>query len=320
MLAEESAELTHIGHGRQGAAWFAALDDRFLLPYETTGNEREHVMFRPLFADLLTLLVPVGVGLLAFIGGWFFRRWPRWLQIACLGVAAAVVTGGAVALVGPLPDDMSALVSLAGGSTVLLCWAALLMVGIAWAAPNRRFSTGFLACLAAVAGGLLFIEGSGPLWWRFGAPELDFNVPDSQGRLRQSSGLTCSPAAAAMLLHRYGVRASEGEMAYLAGTSLFGSDAPAMSRALNEKIRPNGWKAYAGHADYDQCLRRGVPFVAHVQRADLGHAVLVEQVSPDGVRIIDPIEGESKTLSRAGFELVWDGTVIWIDRRAELAP
>jgi uncharacterized protein len=181
-------------------------------------------------------------------------------------------------------------------------------------APNRRFSTGFLTCLAAIAGGLLFIESSGPLWWRFATPELYLNVPDSQGRLRQSSGLTCSPAAAAMLLHRYGIRASEGEMAYLAGTSLFGSDAPGMARALNEKVRPNGWKAFSGHASYDQSVWRGVPFLAHVQRADLGHAVLVEQVAPDGVRIIDPLEGESKQMSRAGFEQIWDGTVVWIDR------
>jgi hypothetical protein len=224
------------------------------------------------------------------------------------------MAGGIAEMAGLLPDNLTALQSLVGGATVLLCWAALLIFGIAWAAPNRRVSRGFLACLAAIAGALLVIESSGPLWWRFAAPELYLNVPDSHGRLRQSSGLTCSPAAAAMLLHRYGIRASEGEMAYLAGTSFFGSDAPGMARALNDKVRPNGWKAYWGHANYDQSLERGVPFLAHVQRADLGHAVLVEQVSPDGVRIIDPLEGESKHVSRAGFEQVWDGTVVWIDR------
>src|SRR5205814_8174959 len=108
--------------------------------------------------------------------------------------------------------------------------------------------------------------------------------------------------------------ASEGEMAYLAGTSLFGSAAPAMARALDAKVRPHGWSAHAGHADYDDCLRRGEPFVAHVRGRNTGHAVLVEQVSEDGVRIVDPIEGQPRAMPRAEFESIWDGTVVRIDR------
>jgi hypothetical protein len=89
-------------------------------------------MFRPLIVDLQTLLLPVGVGLLAFLGGRSFRRWPRWLQIGALGLAAVMVASGIAAMTGLLSDDITTLLSLVGGVTVLLCWAALLIFGIAW--------------------------------------------------------------------------------------------------------------------------------------------------------------------------------------------
>jgi hypothetical protein len=271
-------------------------------------------MLRPLILDVLALVLPLGVGALAFWGGRFFRRLPKVVRLGLVAGAVACVAGGAAAVAGVLPDGVGRAVSLVGGGTVLLAWVALLLLGAAWAAPDRRLSSGFLACLTALAGGLLVIEGSGPLWWRFGAPGLWENAPDAHGRLRQSSGLTCSPAAAAMLLHCYGISASEGEMAYLAGPSLFGSDAPAMARALAAKVRPHGWAVHAGHMDYAECVRRGGPFLVHVRGPDFGHAVLVEEVSEDGLRITDPLDGRPRRMSRGEFERVWDGTVIRIDR------
>jgi hypothetical protein len=271
-------------------------------------------MLRPLVLDILALLVPACVGALTFWGGRSLRRLPRVLQVGSVVLAVAVVAGGAASLAGLLPDRVGQLVSLAGGGTVLLSWAALLLLGIAWAAPDRCLSTAFLACLAALAGCLLVIESSGPLWWRFCAPELWQNTPDAHGNLLQSSGTTCAPAAAAMLLHRYGIPASEGEMAYLAGTSLFGSDAHALARALDAKVRPHGWRASAGHADYEECVRRGEPFVAHVRGPSFGHAVLVERASRDGVQVVDPVEGKPGRMSRDEFKRAWDGTVIRVDR------
>lgn len=273
-------------------------------------------MLRPLVFDILALVLPLFLGALAFWGGRSLRRLPGGLRVCFVGFAVVIVAGGAVSLAGLLPDAVGRLVSWVGGGTVLLSWAALLLLGVAWSAPGRRLSGGFLTGLAAVAGCLLLIEGSGPLWWRFAAPELWQNTPDSQGYLRQSSGLTCSPAAAAMLLRRHGIEASEGEMAYLAGTSLFGSDAYAMGRALSRKVRPHGWRAYAGHMSYEECVRRGEPFLAHVWGPDLGHAVLVERISREEVRIVDPLEGRPKRMPRGDFERVWDGTVVTVDRGA----
>lgn len=271
-------------------------------------------MLRPLVVDIWALAFPVGLGALAFWSGRRSYRWPRWVQAVLVASAIGIVAGGVAAIVKLLPDHVNAFVSRIGGGTVLLSWVALFLIGVVWSAPKRSQSPIFLGCVVFLTGCLLVIEGSGPLWWRYDAHDLWRNFPDAQGQLQQSSGTTCSPTAAAMLLHCYGIRASEGEMAYLAGTSLLGSDGPQMARALDRKIESQGWRAFSRHMTYDECVRRGEPFLAHVQGATLGHAVLVKRITPDGVEIIDPVEGKSGTMTRADFENVWDGTVVGIER------
>jgi hypothetical protein len=274
-------------------------------------------MLRPVGLDILGLLLPLVAGALAFWVGRRLRRWPVALATGMVALAVGLVILGGGSMARLLPDGLEQAISQAGGATILLSGVALLLLGVAWSAPARRISAGFLASLVALAGCLILIETSGPLWWRYCAAELWERVPDANGRLRQSSSVTCSPAAAAMLLHRYGIRASEGEMAYLAGTSLFGTDAPAMARALQEKVRERRWQARARHSGYAECVGRGEPFLAHLRGSDLGHAVLVEGVSWEQVEIVDPLEGSPRRLSREEFEGAWDGTVIEIVRRPE---
>jgi hypothetical protein len=274
-------------------------------------------MLRPLVLDVLALALPVGLGALAFVVGRSLHRLPKPVRIGSLLLAGAVIVGGAASLADVLPDRVDQTMTVVGGATVALCWAALLPIGVVWSAPKRSLSTGFLSCIVAVAGCLIVIEGGGRLWWRFAAPELGRNVPDAHGYLRQSSGLTCAPAAAAMLLHCHGIRASEGEMAYLAGTSLFGSDAWQTAAALDQKARPAGRRAVIHHARYDESVGTGEPFVAHVQGQSTGHAVLVKAISPQGVEVVDPVDGFPKRLPRAEFEAIWDGTVVAVVRGAE---
>src|SRR5262249_47964863 len=154
----------------------------------------------------------------------------------------------------------------------------------------------------------------GRLWWRFAAPELWERTADAGGSLQQSSGLTCSPAAAVMLLHRHGIPTSEGEMAYLAGTSLFGTDAPSMCRALQAQGGPFCFRAEARRTDYEECRRDGSPFIAHVQRDLLGHAILVERMDAEWVGVVDPLDGQRRTISRGEFEAAWSGTALRILR------
>jgi hypothetical protein len=271
-------------------------------------------MRQPLLFDFLDVLLPLAVGAIAFLLGRSLRRWPGALRIGIVALAMALVSAGALALSGFLPAAAGPMLSRLGGATVLLSWTALLLLGVVWSAPGRSFSSGFLAALAGLAGCLILIETSGRLWWRFGDPQSWQRVADADGRLRQSNGLTCSPTAAVMLLHRHGISASEGEMAYLAGTSLFGTDALDIVRALQLKVEPRGWRAQVRYVDFDTCAREEGPFVAHVGGPSLGHALLVERVTGDRVEFVDPLDGERRTLARLEFERIWDGTMIRVVR------
>jgi hypothetical protein len=271
-------------------------------------------MLRPLSYDILALIIPILIGAMMFWCGRSLRRFPRILEIGLIVLAVAIVIGGAASLAGYLPDRINWFIWQVGGGTILLSWVAIFLLGIAWASQNHRLSHRFLATLVALGGCLVLIEGSGRLWWRYATSDLWENTPDVFGLMRQSSGMTCSPTAAAMLLHLYGIQASEGEMAYLAGTSLFGSDAFGMAHALREKVRPYGWQVYAGHTTYEECFQRKQPFVAHVEGKSTGHAILVVKVSEETMVIIDPSEGSPRLMARSDFQEIWDKTIVRIDQ------
>ena len=146
------------------------------------------------------------------------------------------------------------------------------------------------------------------------APKAWTRFPDSSGLLQQTSATTCSATAATMLLALAGIPASEGEMAYLSGTSLLGADAQGMSLALDQKAASHGWRVEAGPTTYDECVHRGGPFLAHVKGRTTGHAVVVYAAVPEGVIIFDPAVGRAHAEKREDFEPDWDGTAIRLVR------
>ncbi len=186
----------------------------------------------------------------------------------------------------------------------------MVLLGVVLKVRGRSFSTGFLYTLAGLALLLIAVESSGRLWWRYVGHEAFQNFPDENGFIRQSSGMTCSPAAAAMLLHCYGLRVSEGEMAYRAGTSFLGTDAFSEAHAVHSLVEPLGLKAVASHKSYDDCLRDERPFLAHVHGVNEGHALLVQAMTPEAVAVLDPADGLRRQISRSEFERIWDGTAI----------
>jgi hypothetical protein len=232
-------------------------------------------------------------------------------------VAIGIVAVGGLTLAHVIPPDVGFWVSRIGGATVLLAWVAQFLVGIVWDTTGRSFSASFLVVLTLLAGCLIAVESSGRLWFRYRETELWQRYPDPNGVLQQSSGASCSPTAAAMLLHRHGIKASEGELAYLAGTSLFGTDAPSIANALRLKLEDRGWQVVARHMSYDDCVSLGVPFIAHVAGSSSGHALLVERAVPDHVQIVDPAEGKRIWMLRAAFEKIWDGTGIYLVKNPE---
>src|SRR5262249_4996096 len=150
--------------------------------------------------------------------------WGRWARVALIGLAVGVVAIWASTLANVDAFRIRPFFSLIGGAKIALSWSALLLLGVAWGSPRRGFSSSFLLFLAGVSGLPVATEASQWLWWRWGDPVVWTNAVDERGGLVQSSGKPCGPAATAMFLHHYGISSSEGEIAYLAHTSLFGTD------------------------------------------------------------------------------------------------
>jgi hypothetical protein len=269
-------------------------------------------MLRPLLLDVLYFILPLALGVLAFTAGRSLRQWPRAVGITLGALAISIVVAAGLVLARVMPMEVTAWLSPIGGATVLLGWVAMFLIGVVWNVRARSTSTRFLAVLLGLAGLLIVIETSGPLWWRLLDTSTWSRKVNDMGDLQQSTGATCSPAAAVMLLHRLGIQSSEGEMAYLAGTSFLGTDAYAMARALREKVGSKGWNVEVRRLSYDDCIGKG-PFLAHI-RNPAGHAILVEKVTPTSVSAVDPADLKHLTASRAYFESIWDGTGIFIDR------
>jgi hypothetical protein len=126
-------------------------------------------MLRPLALDLLWPLATLAVGALALaLGIWSFR-WPRKIRYGVIALAvaatAAKVTAVLVAAVGePIPVEIGEAAWMLGGPTVIFCCMALFLLGVVWAVPCRRWSSGFLLFLAAVASGLMLTEAGACLW------------------------------------------------------------------------------------------------------------------------------------------------------------
>ncbi len=268
-------------------------------------------MPRPLGVDLVRLFLPLCLGVIPWaVGYWAGRR--RAVGYVVVALAAAGTALVIAALFAMLPPKAGALVAASGGPTLVLCRFALLALGVAWRMLGRRWGRPFLY-LAAAAAGVIAMEGGAGLWWRFAVPGLWRQGADAHGGRQQATGYTCYPAAAVMLLHHYGIPAGEGEMAYHANTTLFGTDEHAMARALTAKVHGRGWHAQVEAADYEACVRYGGPFIAHVAPPGIGeHAIFVKQARPNVVAIIDPLDGELQHMPRAEFEAIWYGTLIRI--------
>jgi hypothetical protein len=262
--------------------------------------------------DVLWAVAPVGVGALTFYGAVRLRTRPKWLCRALITSVVAIVATLGLAYSTSLKDRTGPLLFPVGGEMAVACWSAVFLLGIVWATPGRSISSVFLATVVALAGGLLFLNGAAPLTWRLLREKEWINAPAEDGTILQTTGWTCAPCAAAMLLHRYGIPASEGEMAYLSGTNWMGTDLYATAYAVERKAEGRPMKASALRTDYETCRRLGDPFVATVHLPGIGgHAVLVEHIADNRVELVDPLRGR-QTWSREDFASRWDGGAVFL--------
>jgi len=276
-------------------------------------------MLRPLAIDLLWALLPPALGILAFLTGTRLQRLPRWLARGLLILVVGAVVGLAVVFllvrITPVVRDWSGpVLSRVGGAPMLACPLGLLLLGVVWSQPDRSTSSAFLLFLAGLGLLLLAVESGSRLWWRWADPRAWSNVPDQEGGIRQSTWLTCGPAASAMLLHHQGIQVSEGELAYQAGTSLLlGTDLYDTADVLTDYLKPCGKSVVVERITYQEGIEHGGPFIADVELpGGGGHALYVEELTADQAHVIDPRDGQRSKMSREEFEKIWEGRVIWI--------
>ena len=245
------------------------------------------------------------------------RRSARGRNIAA-AVGITLALGGAAAHYPPLRDVTGPWLMLPGGEGALACLGAAVLLGVAWSERKRDSSRLILTVATALVFLLLIGLASGSLLWHYFGQKLRANYPDANGALQQTTGLTCAPAAATMLLYRSGIRISEGELAELANTTPLQGTAPyALARAVDGVAQRFGMRVRIQRVDYARAVQLGHPFVAFMHRPGVGgHALCVLKAEATQVRVIDPLSGSPDAIPRAEFIAEWDPVIIWVEKAA----
>lgn len=263
---------------------------------------------RPLALDIILLLAPLMCGVAAFAIGMRAVRWPVRARVAVIATPTVLAVALVVA-VRLAPGEQSRWLALLGGTTVVMCMVTLLLLGAAWGAPKRTISSGFLGAVAAIALVVVLVQSSGPMHWRtMGADAWD-RFPDADGTLRQSSGASCAAASGAMLLGALGVKASEGQVAYLASTTVLGTDAEALAFALQE-LMPDGALVEVSRSWPEEHLGEGMPFISYQGGTFDGHAVVIVPTHISELEVLDPLDGTRRATSVDEVRRDWSGVAV----------
>ncbi|MEX2172886.1 MAG: hypothetical protein WD872_00905 [Pirellulaceae bacterium] len=152
---------------------------------------------------------------------------------------------------------------------------------------------------------------------------------DKLGTCLQTTDYTCSPAAAATLLHKYGIEASEQEMARLCLTRR-GTTWQGLYRGLKLKTAGTPWDVQVCHGlAEDLALPQGGPMIVSVGLAanaagntdfsrefgwvpGVNHSVVLERVRANGVAIVaDPSQEMSREhWDRETLRKLWRGNAL----------
>lgn len=163
-----------------------------------------------------------------------------------------------------------------------------------------------------VGAGLLLIY-SATLGWVMSRPSDLMGAVDRDGFCRQTSGYSCTAAAAVMLLHRHGIAATEREMAELCvtnngGVAGGGTTESGLMRGLRLKLAGTKEPRIV-RPEFDAIP---TPSIVGVRLNPwLSHSVVLLEVSPREVKVLDPLYGRG-TLWRVNFERDWLGSAVWI--------
>lgn len=264
----------------------------------------------PLTYDYLRGLGMAGAGILMLLLGLRISKCSDRVFNIVSVMAGFVAVLAAVTHFQPVRAWLGNTFDLAGGEGVVAGYALLMLVGAA-RARTRRAMFVIAASLAFV---VILPFAFSSLYWRLFGVEVYYNFPDKDGCIQQTTGITCAPASASMLLQKYGIQVSEGVLAEKAGTNLVGGTSEfALAGVLSSVVSKKGYRADAGYMNYQQARDLGSPFIAYVRLPNIGgHAVLVTSMKSDSVSIIDPLTASPEKISAEEFRDEWTGTAIWI--------
>lgn len=215
-----------------------------------------------------------------------------------------------------------------------------------------------LPILAAAIAGLAGARIEGPRWRRavlltpivllsmLGPARLLLNEPpptgnrwDASGVCRQTTPVTCVPAAAATLLMHHGITdASETEMARLCLTTERGTHLFGLYRGLTLKVRNAGLDVVVDHATLGELDRLALPAILcmklteEIDRRDpryrrrwgwqLGvmHTVVLYELTDDGRAVVgDPGAGRERWSMQSLHDL-WTGEIVSLQPRGSRDP
>lgn len=130
------------------------------------------------------------------------------------------------------------------------------------------------------------------------------------GLIRQTTEVTCGPAAVASLLKFYfGVDTSEEEMAKLSGTY---ENKTSSLLGLRNACRAKGFEAVGYRMTLPQMLEevesRGVPVVIHFNEPSLHYALVIGRVG-NFIIVSDPSQGNI-SMDVGDFKRRWSGAVL----------
>jgi ATP-binding cassette subfamily B protein len=112
--------------------------------------------------------------------------------------------------------------------------------------------------------------------------------------------MSCGPRALRRAALARGGRPRLSVIRRIAGTDRRGTSLAGLARAAAAL----GFDAVAARADYAGAIATGAPFIAHLR---VGHFVLVESVTADGVRLAGAWRS---SVSRRLFERRWSGVLL----------
>jgi|GEM_PF-3810036 len=136
-----------------------------------------------------------------------------------------------------------------------------------------------------------------------------------KGLCLQSTGYTCAPASCVTLLHEFGVKADERQMAKLCLTQTRGTENIAIARGLNMKLDRALYEVCLERKNCDSLASTPRPFITNINIYDeILHTVTVFDVKTDEVYFADSLEGKFKRVKKEEFIKVWEGYVVYITR------